>query len=331
MTLTLNQADWDELQKQSPVTCPDKLVLEDFEQLTGVPELVGRGYCRGMELFPGVWLSFSEQTSDQDWRHRVSAHDHSIQIMILLSGFIYFDAIHPNLGATRGYFSGSGISPGYVEKYRGRECLTTVNIEIDPDFLESYFQGGHYGAEVQKLLFKGQDWKAAFYPTVTPAMRSLAQQMWNAPYRGAVKQMYLQGKVFELLALHLNLVSEDAVQRQSSPGLKPDTVARLHHAQEILGAQFENPPSLPDLAQQVGLSNRTLQRGFQALFNTTVVGYLKQRRLEQAERLLCQGDRTVTEVATLVGYGHLGHFAAAFKRQFGITPGQCLAGRRGII
>ncbi len=60
---------------------------------------------------------------------------------------------------------------------------------------------------------------------------------------------------------------------------------------------------------QVGVSDRTLQRGFRALFKTTVVGYLTQRRLEQAERLLRQGDRAVAEVATRFGYGHLGHFA----------------------
>ncbi|WP_289500410.1 helix-turn-helix transcriptional regulator [Gloeocapsopsis sp. IPPAS B-1203] len=64
------------------------------------------------------------------------------------------------------------------------------------------------------------------------------------------------------------------------------------------------------------------------MFQTTVVGYLTQQRLEQAERLLRQGDCTVAEVATLVGYGHLGHFATAFKRRFGMTPSQCLAGRR---
>jgi AraC-like DNA-binding protein len=83
------------------------------------------------------------------------------------------------------------------------------------------------------------------------------------------------------------------------------------------------------LAQQVGVSDRTLQRGFQVLFNTTITGYLKLRRLEQAEQLLRQGNYTVAEVANLVGYGHLGHFATAFKRQFGITPSQCLAGKRG--
>ena len=70
----------------------------------------------------------------------------------------------------------------------------------------------------------------------------------------------------------------------------------------------------------MGLSDRTLQRGFQSLFGTTVVGYLAEQRLLQAEQLLRERSMTVTEVAHRFGYGHLGRFAAAFKRKFGITP-----------
>ncbi|MFQ4146647.1 hypothetical protein [Chlorogloeopsis sp. ULAP02] len=107
-------------------------------------------------------------------------------------------------------------------------------MEIEPQLLESFFlEDGQYSSDVQKLLFKGEDWKLSFYPTVTPAMRSLAQQMWNPPYHGAATRMYLQAKVFELV-------------------------------------QLEHPPSLCELAQQVGVSVRNLQRGFPILFNTIV-------------------------------------------------------------
>jgi AraC-like DNA-binding protein len=329
MTLILNQADWNALQEQSPVTSPGDLILDDLEELTGVPERLGRGYSRGMELSSGVWLNFSDCEYHQDMAVKAPAHEHPIQIGIFLSGFIYFDAVHPNIGGSCSYFSGSGISPSYVEKYRGGERLTIINIEIEPNYLNAFLQADpQYGADVHSFLLKGEDWKAAVYPTVTPQMRSLAQQMWNAPYRGAAKRLYLQAKVFELLALHLDLIAGQPYQAPSLSGLKPETIAGLHQAKEILTQQFANPPSLLELAQQVGVSDRTLQRGFQALFNTTITGYLKQRRLEQAERLLRQGKHTVAEIANLVGYGHLGHFATAFKGQFGITPSQCLAGNK---
>lgn len=67
--------------------------------------------------------------------------------------------------------------------------------------------------------------------------------------------------------------------------------------------------------------------GFRKLFDTTVVGYLNQMRMEQAETLLRTGELSVAEVANKVGYSHLSHFTAAFKRQFGITPSECLKGK----
>ncbi|WP_263975317.1 helix-turn-helix domain-containing protein [Leptolyngbya sp. 7M] len=40
------------------------------------------------------------------------------------------------------------------------------------------------------------------------------------------------------------------------------------------------------------------------------------------------GHYTVAEVAAMVGYSNLGHFAAAFKRKFGITPRDDLWGKK---
>jgi AraC-like DNA-binding protein len=326
MTLILTQSNWEELHEQAPVPQPASLVLDDFEELSGVPECIGHGYIRSIELLPGMWLHFADCEHHQDLMVKAPVHGHPIQFVIHLSGCIYFNAVHPNLGGNCGYFSGSGMSPAYVEKYRSGERVITVGAEIEPEWLEAFLTDEQYDTDTLKSLFKGEDWKTSFYPTVTPKMRSLAQQLWNAPYRGAAKRIYLQAKVLELLAMHLDMISEQSHHPCSR--LKPETIARLHYAQEILTRQFANPPSLSELAQRVGVSDRTLQRGFQILFNTTITGYLKLRRLEQAEQLLRQGNYTVAEVANLVGYGHLGHFATAFKRQFGITPSQCLAGKR---
>lgn len=181
-----------------------------------------------------------------------------------------------------------------------------------------------------KQLFKGEDWKLSFYPTVTAKMRSLAQQLWNAPYQSGKRRMYLQAKVFELLAMQLDLIGVG--QNQQPDDLpKPTMIARIYHARDIVLADLEHPPSVLELAQQVGVSVCTLQRRFQELFGMTVFGYLTDQRMELAEQLLRQGGCTVAEVATIVGYSNLGHFAAAFKRKFGITPRDCLSGRKLLL
>jgi AraC-like DNA-binding protein len=52
--------------------------------------------------------------------------------------------------------------------------------------------------------------------------------------------------------------------------------------------------------------------------------------MEKAEQFLRGSNMTVAEVANLVGYSHLGHFAAAFKKKYGITPKEILLGKKSV-
>jgi AraC-like DNA-binding protein len=328
MTLTLNQSDWNELHQQAPKPrCPN-LALDDFEEFEGVPEQLGRGYCRDMELCPGVWLNLSDSQMYQSWVIKFPAHDHMVQCAVVLSGLVHCEDVYPTFGGQRSYLSGSGISPSFAVRHERSQRVTQINIHLLPSVLETFCADiSESDAALLKLLIKRNDWKVSFFPKVTAAMRRVAEQIWATPYCGPARRLYLQAKVFELLALQLQPIVSDQTLLQPPLGRKPDTIARIYHAKEVLAARIENPPGLFDLAQQVGVSDRTLQRGFRDVFGTTVVGYLIQQRLESAEQLLRQGNCTVAEAAIQVGYGNMGHFAVAFKRRFGITPSQCLTGK----
>lgn len=332
MTLTFTQLDWDELwdstaQAQSVLSGLDGIDISNpettsVETLVQLPESLGTGYSRSFDLVPGLWLNLTDFEFQQDVSVKIPAHNHPIQIMVILSGVQDSGGLHPTLGSNRAYFSGSGISPGYWNQdYAGQRSMV-VNVEMQPELVQSTF--GYLPDAIASLLYKGQDWKASFYPTVTPALRSLAQQIWKAPYSGAMQQMYLYSKAWELLAMQIDLLVADQAKAVTEANFRPDTIARLHYAKEILTKQLEHPPSLSDIARQVGVSDRTLLRGFRRLFGTTPMGYLTQQRMQRARQLLREGHWTVAEAARMVGYGHLGHFATAFRRQFGMNPRECL-------
>ena len=48
--------------------------------------------------------------------------------------------------------------------------------------------------------------------------------------------------------------------------------------------------------------------------------YVVLLKMQHARSLLRRTDLSVTEVALESGYTHLGHSAAAFKREFGLLP-----------
>ena len=102
--------------------------------------------------------------------------------------------------------------------------------------------------------------------------------------------------------------------------LNPQDKERVYQAREILERAMADPPSLQQLAEQVGIGDYKLKQDFRTAFGTTVFGYLRSHRLEQARQLLTTRTMNVSEVAQLVGYSSLSKFTAAFKKQFGVLP-----------
>lgn len=52
----------------------------------------------------------------------------------------------------------------------------------------------------------------------------------------------------------------------------------------------------------------------------TYSAYVQQIRLEHAERLLLTSDKTVEEIAEIVGYHNKGYFYKIFQQKYGTTP-----------
>jgi AraC-like DNA-binding protein len=321
MTLLLSESDYHELcqipfEPEYYTTTP----VDSFETIRWLPACLGHGRTRCLELSPGVWLDLINKEFTRPWALKVPVHEHLVQFTILLSGTVDYDETYPTLERKKGYVSGSGLSPGYVARYGQLGHLEGINVHLEPQILEQFLVG--QSLSLGQALLKKDEWKMAWFPAITVEMRTVAQQMLQCPFHGVTRRFFLQAKVFELFALQLHGIMADQNSSPFSGTLKPKTIEKIYEARARLVAQLESPPSVLELAQQVGLCDRTLRRGFRELFGTSVIGYLTQQRLHQAKDLLSQGNYTVAEVANNVGYSHLGHFSAAFRKQFGVSPKQ---------
>ena len=108
------------------------------------------------------------------------------------------------------------------------------------------------------------------------------------------------------------------------PVLTKSDLEKIHAAREILSNNLFEPPGVRDLCTSCGLNAFKLQRGFHACFGNTVHGLLRKERMRHARDLLRDAETSVGIVANAVGYSNTGHFIAAFRGEFGITPGQML-------
>ncbi len=79
------------------------------------------------------------------------------------------------------------------------------------------------------------------------------------------------------------------------------------------------------LASEVGLSRVQLHRRVKEMTGITIGEFIRNLRMQQAARLFERGDVTVSQVTYAVGMVNPNHFAAAFKKYFGVTPSEYMA------
>ncbi|MCP4119989.1 MAG: helix-turn-helix transcriptional regulator [Desulfobacteraceae bacterium] len=159
---------------------------------------------------------------------------------------------------------------------------------------------------------------------ITPLMQIALHQIINCPYQGITKRLYLESRALELIVYKLEQMATQEGKAPKALSVKSDDVDRVYHAKEIIIRDLENPPTLFELAGQVGLSHAKLNRCFRELYGTTVFGFLRKTRLEKARFLLEEKQINVTDAALKVGYSSLSSFIHAFSDHFGIKPSFCV-------
>lgn len=159
---------------------------------------------------------------------------------------------------------------------------------------------------------------------ITPAMAVALSQILQLNLHSSVKRIYVKGKAYELIALYFNRPEEADIQQ--CPFLDDeDNVRKIKLAKEIMMQRMVEPPSLNELADEVGLSLKKLKEGFKEIYGDTVFGFLIDYKMEYARKLLERGQHNVNEVGLSVGYSTASHFIAAFKKKFGTTPKKYLS------
>jgi AraC-like DNA-binding protein len=95
---------------------------------------------------------------------------------------------------------------------------------------------------------------------------------------------------------------------------------RMLRARDAMDHRYAEPLDIPALARLAHVSGAHFIRTFRATFGETPHRYLQRRRVERAMFLLCQTDRSVTDICLDVGFTSLGTFSRTFHAIVGETP-----------
>lgn len=154
---------------------------------------------------------------------------------------------------------------------------------------------------------------------ISPSMAIVLNQLINFNLNPSIKGLYYRAKAYELLSLYFNR-SEEADVEQCPFLVDEANVIKIRKAKDIMIARMAEPPTLQELAEEIGLNIKKLKEGFKQIYGDSVFSFLFDYKMEFARKLLESGENNVNEVGLKVGYSTSSHFIAAFKKKYGTTP-----------
>ena len=181
------------------------------------------------------------------------------------------------------------------------------------------------------------------YPAVELKTRHLITQSAN---------IYCVGSVNSIADLMVHIVEEwfgsriaRAVENQFSPEIRRSFRAAAyqneadscHHDEAVMQGQqwlqehLPAPISIPELAEHLKLTPRTLHRRFKRATGLSPLAYLQSLRIAEAKDLLRHSNLTVGDIAWQIGLQDVSYFSQLFRRHSGISPLQYREAVRGKL
>lgn len=114
--------------------------------------------------------------------------------------------------------------------------------------------------------------------------------------------------------------TDQDTQRLSIPTRIGVRHPKLSQVIQMMEAAIEEPISPADLAEDVGMSTRQLERLFRRYLNRSPKRYYMELRLQKARNLLMQTDMSVINVALACGFASPSHFSKCYRAHYQTTP-----------
>ena len=217
------------------------------------------------------------------------------------------------------------VSSGIKEErnlFRKGDTFGMTSILVSPDFFQHLSERyTEYFGSAYLRFGRGETFFIAPKNLSIPIALSVAlNDLEVSQMMGNASPMYLEAKVTECLTLFMRETEGKQPVNAKIVGFSDRD--KIYQARDIICSEYLNPPSLHDLALRVGTNECTLKAGFKEAFRTTVFNYLFDYRMNIAIHYLLDTNKSIGEVAGLVGYEHQAHFCTAFKRKFNVTPSE---------
>ncbi len=213
--------------------------------------------------------------------------------------------------ASRGKVIGSFSDGAYVAAKAGLfdNCRSTIHWKCQSAYRERF---PALDVRISILEIDGNRFSCAGGTSSLDLMLNFVLQTTNPQVVGKIADNYF----------HDVIRGDDQVQHITSALRFAARNKPLGEALMIMENNLEHPILIGDIAQEVGVTRRQLNRLFKRYLRTSPVHHYRDMRLARASAMLKQTGLSVGEIALGCGFQSASHLSRHFKETYGHTPSQ---------
>lgn len=263
------------------------------------------GTIENIDITDGILLTTSEFVSQEDIEMTTTHDDLSLfQISFCIDGnmewsYINNEVVHQFQIAAQQSQVRYGTFKECRSRISGNRKFKGISITLDEKIFEQIFTC----IKIRGALYDTRKTAPVRVYTYTPNISKILSEILACHFCDEMKKLYLQGKIFELIAVYCDEVICKSPTNDFGIRISVEDYNALLKAREFIGENFAHPLTIPIVAKAIAINEQKLKDGFKRCFGVTVNDYVVEKRLEAAIRLLKTGKHTVQEVTWMVGYG----------------------------
>ena len=150
------------------------------------------------------------------------------------------------------------------------------------------------------------------------SIEHIFSELYSVPEN--IRKGYHKVKVLELLLFLSGLEYKGESEERRYFSRSQVTAAK--EAKKYLLAHLDEHITITELADMLGISPTSLKICFKGVYGDTINGYITNYKMQKAAALLKNTDKSVLEIAGIVGYNNGSKFAGAFRRVMNKSPNE---------
>ena len=306
-----------------------KVVACNETYMLKVDRTVGDGAVKCITFDDGlVVMEFNLSLHKDTYMSLLSETDRSIYFIYCFQGNCFYTShlndhyVKLNELQTALIKSNKNFAGGFVIGNNSTVCMNVLRIDIETYFKKHADNSSLIAQKLQGFLSElNQKHNLVHLGKLNLEIAEYVKGLEKAKYAHTLSELlYHEGICMLILASHIEQYKRETNGKVNSTKLIKREIQKLMEMARFIQERPEHLFTIPLLCKKSGLSAAKLQEGFKFLYQRTVSDYIRNARLEKAEKLIRETDMNISEVVYAIGLTSRSYFCKIFKEKYNCNP-----------